>query len=73
VATPPPATRGGPKGAGESGLLAAPAAIACAVADTLAPLGISLDALPLTPEAIVAALGRARASSAREPVREAAA
>jgi carbon-monoxide dehydrogenase large subunit len=34
---------------GESGLIATPAAVACAVADALAPVGARVDRLPLTP------------------------
>jgi 2-furoyl-CoA dehydrogenase large subunit len=45
--TPSPHTVLGQKGAGESGYLGAPAAIASAVNDALAPLGIVLDSLPI--------------------------
>ena len=37
----------GQKGSGESGYLGAPAAIASAVNDALAPLGKSIDTLPM--------------------------
>ena len=37
---------------GESGLIATPAAVANAVADALAPFGIRIDTLPLTPERV---------------------
>ena len=47
--TPSPHTSFGQKGSGEAGYLGAPAAIACAVNDALAPLGTSIDALPMTP------------------------
>jgi 2-furoyl-CoA dehydrogenase large subunit len=50
--TPSPLTTFGQKGSGEAGYLGAPAAIACAVNDALAPLGASLDELPMTPFAI---------------------
>jgi carbon-monoxide dehydrogenase large subunit len=50
--SPSPFTPGGIKGMGESGLIATPAAIACAVADALAPLGVRIDRLPLTPERV---------------------
>lgn len=50
--TPSPLTTFGQKGSGEAGYLGAPAAIACAINDALAPLGISLDELPMTPSAI---------------------
>ena len=54
--TPSPLTSHGQKGSGEGGYLGAPAAIASAVNDALAPLGIELDTLPLRPASIEAAL-----------------
>jgi aerobic carbon-monoxide dehydrogenase large subunit len=45
-----PTTLGGFRGMGEGGTIGAPAAIANAVADALAPLGIIIDELPVTPE-----------------------
>jgi carbon-monoxide dehydrogenase large subunit len=50
--SPSPLTPAGIKGMGESGLIATPAAIASAVADALAPVGASIDRLPLTPELV---------------------
>ncbi len=50
--TPSPLTEFGQKGSGEAGYLGAPAAIASAINDALAPLGASLDELPMTPLAI---------------------
>ena len=50
--TPSPLTEFGQKGSGEAGYLGAPAAIASAVNDALSPLGVSIDALPMTPLAI---------------------
>jgi 2-furoyl-CoA dehydrogenase large subunit len=50
--TPSPLTTFGQKGSGEAGYLGAPAAIACAINDALAPLGAALDELPMTPCAI---------------------
>jgi carbon-monoxide dehydrogenase large subunit len=47
--TPSPFTPLGTKGAGEGGALPAPAAIASAVEDALAPLGVKITGLPLTP------------------------
>ena len=46
--TPSPLTTFGQKGSGEAGYLGAPAAIASAVNDALAPLGAGIDALPMT-------------------------
>ena len=45
--TPSPLTSHGQKGSGEGGYLGAPAAVAGAVNDALAPLGIMLDELPM--------------------------
>jgi CO/xanthine dehydrogenase Mo-binding subunit len=45
--TPSPHTVFGQKGSGESGYLGAPAAIASGVNDALAPLGITVDSLPM--------------------------
>jgi 2-furoyl-CoA dehydrogenase large subunit len=45
--TPSPHTVFGQKGSGESGYLGAPAAIAGAVNDAVAPLGIAVDSLPI--------------------------
>ena len=47
--TPSPHTTFGQKGSGEAGYLGAPAAIAGAINDALAPLGASIMELPMTP------------------------
>lgn len=47
--TPSPLTTFGQKGSGEAGYLGAPAAISCAVNDALAPLGLRIAELPMTP------------------------
>jgi aerobic carbon-monoxide dehydrogenase large subunit len=49
-----PTMLGGFRGVGESGTIGAPAAIANAIADALAPLGIEPAELPLTPDRIFA-------------------
>ena len=54
--TPSPLTEFGQKGSGEAGYLGSPAAIASAVNDALAPRGISINTLPMTPDAIWTAL-----------------
>ncbi len=54
--TPSPLTTFGQKGSGEAGYLGAPAAIANAVNDALAPLGVELNELPLSHLAIWEAL-----------------
>jgi CO/xanthine dehydrogenase Mo-binding subunit len=58
--TPTPLNPLGVKGAGEGGSSGAGAAIANAVADALAPLGVDVTALPLTPDRIVTLIRRAR-------------
>ena len=52
--TPSPFTLLGTKGAGEAGVGGTQAALANAVADALAPLGVAIDGLPLSPPAILA-------------------
>jgi 2-furoyl-CoA dehydrogenase large subunit len=54
--TPSPLTTFGQKGSGEAGYLGAPAAIANAINDALAPRGKSLEELPMTHQAIWKAL-----------------
>ncbi|HEY1609239.1 MAG TPA: xanthine dehydrogenase family protein molybdopterin-binding subunit [Paraburkholderia sp.] len=54
--TPSPLTEFGQKGSGEAGYLGSPAAIASAINDALAPVGASIDYLPMTPQAIWRAL-----------------
>ena len=56
--TPSPHTAFGQKGSGEAGYLGAPAAVASAVNDALAPLELSIDALPIRIRDIEAALAR---------------
>ena len=55
-----PTTLGGFRGMGEGGTIGAPAAIANAVADALAPLGIPVSELPITPERIFRLLAAAK-------------
>ena len=47
--TPSPLTAFGQKGSGEAGYMGAPAAISCAVNDALAPLGLKIAEVPMTP------------------------
>ncbi|HEX4326526.1 MAG TPA: xanthine dehydrogenase family protein molybdopterin-binding subunit [Burkholderiales bacterium] len=61
--TPSPLTEFGQKGSGEAGYLGSPAAIASAINDALAPVGASIDALPMTPYALWHALARAEKNS----------
>ena len=58
--TPSPITAGGYKGMGEGGTIGAPAAIANAVADAVRPLGGTVTALPILPEALVGSRPGAR-------------
>jgi len=57
---PSPTTLGGFKGVGEGGTIGAPAAIANAIADALAPLGVEISELPVTPERLFRLLARRR-------------
>jgi carbon-monoxide dehydrogenase large subunit len=43
----------GMKGVGEGGAIGPGACLANAVSDALAPLGVAVDATPLTPEAVL--------------------
>ena len=52
VETPSPLTALGSKGAGESSTMSVPVAIANAIADALAPLGVTINELPLSPSKI---------------------
>ena len=52
IETPPPVTVGGFKGMAEGGTIGATATLANAVADALAPLGITVTERPLSPERI---------------------
>lgn len=54
--TPSPLTEFGQKGSGEAGYLGSPAAIASAINDALSVEQASIDALPMTPQAIWRAL-----------------
>jgi CO/xanthine dehydrogenase Mo-binding subunit len=49
VETPSPFTEYGIKGGGEGGRMGAPGAICAAIEDALRPLGIKIDAMPVTP------------------------
>jgi aerobic carbon-monoxide dehydrogenase large subunit len=61
VETPPAVSVSGFKGMAEGGTIGANAAVANAVADALAPLGVEVRELPLTPERIMGLLnGRRR-------------
>jgi carbon-monoxide dehydrogenase large subunit len=59
VETPGPGP-GGYKGVGEGGAIGAPPAVINAVADALAPFGVTITDQPLSPSRIVALLDEAR-------------
>jgi carbon-monoxide dehydrogenase large subunit len=61
VETPGPGP-GGYKGVGEGGAIGAPPAVINAVADALAPFGVTITHLPLTPAAVVELLEHAAAA-----------
>jgi carbon-monoxide dehydrogenase large subunit len=63
VVTPSPLNPLGVKGAGEGGTLPAPAAIANAIADALAPLGVRVTEMPLTRARLWRRIRAARASA----------
>ncbi|MGE0751435.1 MAG: xanthine dehydrogenase family protein molybdopterin-binding subunit [Variibacter sp.] len=52
-----PSTLGGFRGMGEGGTIGAPAAVANALADALAPLGLDINELPMTPERLFRLMG----------------
>ena len=58
IETPTKESTLGAKGAGEAGIIGAPAAVMNAINDALAPLGASVAHQPFTPERILAALGK---------------
>jgi len=64
VDSPSPLNALGVKGTGEGSAVPGPAAIANAVADALAPLGVKVTALPLTPEKVWRLIREARAQGA---------
>lgn len=66
VEAPSPTNPLGVKGVGESGITGATSAVANAVYDALAPLGIDEEALPMpfTPDKVWAAIARARGGAA---------
>jgi carbon-monoxide dehydrogenase large subunit len=59
VETPTAYSEGGFKGAGEGGVAGAPGAVLNAVNDALAPLGVRITTVPITPELVLRALRRA--------------
>jgi carbon-monoxide dehydrogenase large subunit len=59
--TPSPHTEHGAKGIGEGGAVGPPAAIVSAINDALAPLGVEVHDLPVTPQRVLAAIQRAQA------------
>jgi len=62
--TPSPYSEFGQKGIGEGGAIGPPAAIANAINDALAPLGVEVTETPVTPRRLLAALAAARRSAA---------
>jgi carbon-monoxide dehydrogenase large subunit len=55
-----PSTLGGFRGMGEGGTIGAPAAIANALADALAPFGAEVFELPMTPERLFRLIEKAK-------------
>lgn len=66
VETPSPLNPEGIKGAGEGGTMPVPAAIANAIDDALAPLGITVDRIPITPTRLLERIREARSNQTGE-------
>ena len=66
ISTKTPMSKLGAKGAGEAGTSGAPAAVMNAVNDALAPLGVSVNSFPITPENILRALGKIPQSTGKQ-------
>jgi len=62
IVSPSPLTPLGSKGLGESSSMTVPAVIANAVSDALAPIGVRITELPMTPSGLWALIKRARES-----------
>jgi carbon-monoxide dehydrogenase large subunit len=62
--TPSPYSEFGQKGIGEGGAIGPPAAIANAINDALAPLGVEVKETPVTPRRLLDALAEARRKAA---------
>lgn len=60
VETPSPRNPEGLKGAGEGGTMPAPAVIANAIDDALAPLGVVVPGVPLSPSRLLSLIARAK-------------
>ncbi len=56
---------GGYKGVGEGGAIGAPPAVINAVADALAPFGVAVSRLPLSPEMVVSLIEHVKGSNGR--------
>jgi 2-furoyl-CoA dehydrogenase large subunit len=65
IVSPSPLTPLGSKGLGESSSMTVPAVIANAVSDALAPLGIKINELPMTPSKLWTTIDRACRSQAK--------
>jgi carbon-monoxide dehydrogenase large subunit len=60
IEAPSPTTLGGFRGMGEGGTIGAPAAVANALCDALAPLGVEVFELPVTPERLFRLIEQAK-------------
>lgn len=60
-----PGTMGGFRGMGEGGTIGAPAAVANAIADALAPLGIEITEVPVTPDRLFHLIRQATGAGAK--------
>jgi CO/xanthine dehydrogenase Mo-binding subunit len=64
VETPSPFTEYGIKGGGEGGRMGAPPALCAAIEDALHPLGVKIDAMPVTPRRLRTLIREAQARTA---------
>jgi CO/xanthine dehydrogenase Mo-binding subunit len=64
VETPSPFTEYGIKGGGEGGRMGAPPALCAAIEDALRPLGVKIDAMPVTPRRLRTLIREAQARGA---------
>jgi 2-furoyl-CoA dehydrogenase large subunit len=65
--SPSPLTPLGSKGLGEASSMTVPAVIANAVSDALAPVGIRINELPMTPTRLWELIERARGAASGQP------
>lgn len=68
-----PIIPGGAKGIGEAGAIGSPSAVVSAIEDALRPFGATIAELPVTPERVLAIVGRPQEEASASPAQEPAA